>query len=127
MACDNLFFKRAYELAELAGNKGFVPIGAVIVYQNTIISEAHNEHGIHHAEIVAINRANKLHFGEHIIYVTLEPCPMCMWAIKLMHFKSIFFGAYRTKSINRQIFSVGGICETECSTLLKNFFRSKRL
>ena len=123
----NQFFHRAYELALIAYKNNFIPVGAVIEYENKIVSEAHNELSINHAEILAILRSNKHNLVNHSIYITHEPCNMCIEALKLMRIKNIYFGSYRNKDIKYSPFIIGGIHEEECSRLLRSFFLSKRL
>lgn len=126
-----------------------VPIGAVIVKNNEIISSAHNlketyNCAVYHAEIVAIERACKVLNNWYLegcdIYVTLEPCAMCAGALINSRIENIFFGAYDKKAgccktlynlpedsrFNHRIKVQGGILEEECGGLLTNYFRGKR-
>ncbi|MBO7527939.1 MAG: nucleoside deaminase [Clostridia bacterium] len=134
--------KKAKELNE-------VPIGAVIVKDNAIISRAYNnrnstQNAINHAEMLAISKACKKLKSWRLegckIYVTLEPCPMCLGAILNARIEEIVFGAYDKTSKNNMLDIIvnddrlnhkakvfGGILEDECSNILKDFFKTKRL
>lgn len=134
--------KKAYALKE-------VPIGAVIVMGDKVIARAHNlretkKISINHAEILAIQKANKKlgvwQLEDAELYVTLEPCPMCAGAILQSRIKKVIFGAYDPKggsvrSVMRMYDVKGynhypeieeGVLEKECSELLKNFFKELR-
>lgn len=139
----------AIEQAKIAYSKQEVPVGAVIYKNNEIISSSHNlvitnADPTAHAEILAVKQASKALKTEFLtdctIYITLEPCPMCAYAISLARISKIVFGAYDLKrgaiSTNSNIFNksasfykpeiIGGILEDECSELLKEFFRQLR-
>lgn len=134
--------------------KGFqedeVPIGAVIVIDGKVISKAHNitdktQIATKHAEICAIEKACKKtgswRLSDAEMYITLEPCAMCAGAIANARIKRVYFGAYEKKSgcaaslypvlsengLNHSTEYLGGISEEECSALLKNYFKSKRV
>ncbi|PMC33705.1 tRNA-specific adenosine deaminase [Bacillus sp. UMB0899] len=139
----------ALEEAEKAGEIGEVPIGAIIVLDNTVISSAHNlrekeQRSIAHAEILAIDKACK-EIGswrlEHAtLYVTLEPCPMCAGAIVLSRIGRVVYGASDPKGgcagtlmnllqeerFNHQVEVTKGIEEQACSELLSSFFKDLR-
>tara|TARA_Y100001970_G_scaffold3563_1_gene4098 strand:- start:6705 stop:7151 length:447 start_codon:yes stop_codon:yes gene_type:complete len=143
------------EQAILEANKGCsfeeVPIGAVIIdnLSESIIAKTHNQtvlkkNATQHAEILAIEIAckklNSKYLNNTSIFVTLEPCAMCAAAISAVKINYIYFGAYDEKrgsleSImniykEKNIFVpevYGGVNEIECSMLLKNFFKEKRL
>ena len=134
------FMKFAIEEAKKSDND--IPVGAVVVYNGEIIASAHNEREklndiSAHAEILALKKASKV-LDDCEIYVTLEPCPMCGWAILQSRVKSVYFGSYdmnygsftskidlRTLSSNK-INIYGGIEEQECDKLLKIFFKNIR-
>ena len=141
------FMRFALSEAEKAFERDSVPIGAVIVRENEVISVAGNEvmkrkDPIAHAEILAIQRACKILSVRILdkcdIYVTLEPCAMCTQAISLAHIQNLYFGAYSPKYgavVNgAQIFQhslhktnfIGGILESESEKMLKKFFKNKR-
>lgn len=95
------FMKKALKEAEKAYNKGEVPVGAVIVKDGKIISRGHNlkeikKDTIMHAEIIAIEKASKKLDAWRLencdIYVTMEPCPMCMGAIISSRIRKIYYG-----------------------------------
>ena len=139
---------KAIELAKEAADEGEVPVGAVVVKNGEIIATGRNrreskKNALCHAEIEAINNACKALGGWRLfqceLYVTLEPCPMCAGAIINSRIKSIYFGAYDQKAgsfgsiadFNRIPYNhkpevYGGIMESECKTLLTDFFKSLR-
>lgn len=145
---NNEFMIRAIELAELSGNEGEVPVGAVVVKGNEIVGEGRNrreysKNALYHAEIEAIDNACKKLGGWRLwqcdLYVTLEPCPMCAGAIINSRIKTVYFGAYDNKAgsfgsvadfnlipYNHKPEIIGGIMEHECSSLLSNFFKTLR-
>lgn len=140
--------KRALKEAKKAYKKGEVPIGAVVVKDNKIISKAYNQRETKqdptgHAEIIALKKASKKikswRLEDCDIYVTLEPCPMCAGAIIQARIKNLYFGAYDFKSgaassainlfnypWNHQVKVKGGILESESKELLQTFFKSLR-
>lgn len=143
------YIRRALKLAHVAAEMGEVPIGSVIVKDDSIIAEGANrpitDHDpTAHAEIIALRNAGKefknYRLPDLTLYVTLEPCIMCMGAIIHARIRRLVFGAYDPKTgaavscytigsddiLNHQLDITGGICETECSELLKDFFRNKR-
>lgn len=123
-----------------------IPVGAIIVSNGEVIAKAHNtkeqDNDItSHAEIIAIRQASKFINNWRLdncdIYVTLEPCPMCGWAILQSRIKNIYFGSYDKqygafsscnldKISDNKINIYGGIKEKECDSLLKDFFNSIR-
>ncbi len=140
------FMKVAIDLASKSGND--IPVGAVIVKDGKIIAAACNAREkdndiTSHAEILAIRKAEKIldnwRLDDCEMYVTLEPCPMCGWAVIQSRIKSLYFGSYDSKygsftspvdlrKISNQNINVyGGILESECDNLLKNFFSELRL
>ena len=133
---NNIYMKAAIKQAKIAYDKGDVPVGAIIVKDNKIIARAYNKKAItndpiNHAEIIAIKKACKLignwRLNGCTIYVTLEPCPMCMGAIEQARIDCIVFGAKREKSNNTEKATIfGGTLEEECSEVLKKFFQNVR-
>lgn len=132
-------------LDEAKKSGGDLPVGCVIVQNGKIVATAHNEKELTndptaHAEILCIRRASKLlgaRLNECELYVTLEPCPMCMWAIIESRINKLYFGAhdalYGATSVlnlkdlsNSKIEIQGGIMEEECSALIKNYFAKLR-
>ncbi len=146
---DEAWMRYAYRLAQRAERLGEVPVGAVIVKGEQCIAEGWNAViDLHdptaHAEIVALRTAGlaveNYRLGAVTLYVTLEPCVMCMGAISHARINRLVFGAYDTKRgavcnalsladasfLNHHINWVGGILEQECSTLLRDFFKARR-
>ena len=123
-----------------------VPVGAIIVCDNKVIASAHNlkeemNDTTAHAEILAIKQAQKelknWRLDNCEMYVTLEPCPMCAWAIMQSRIKTLYFGSYDKqyggfsvltleKTANSPIKIYGGILEKECDKLLEEFFSKIR-
>ena len=142
------FMEAALALAKQAGEKGEIPVGAVIVKDGEIIATGKNcreekQNALSHAEIEAINQACKKlgswRLEDCELYVTLEPCPMCTGAIINARIKTVIFGAFDLRAgsmdsvinlcdypYNHKPEIYGGICEEECSALLKDFFAELR-
>lgn len=136
--------KRAIDEALKVQND--VPVGAIILKDGEVIALAHNlkeetQDVTAHAEILAIkvaqNKLNSWHLDGCEMFVTLEPCPMCGWAIMQARIKTIYFGSYDSqygafsklelnKIANSPIKIYGGINELECDKLLEDFFMSIR-
>ena len=125
-----------------------IPVGCVIIYDNKVIASTHNLREENndvtaHAEILAIKEAQKKlktsRLTECEMYVTLEPCPMCAWAIIQSGIKTLYFGSYNTqygamgsvldlpKLANSRIKIYGGIEEEKCNKILEEFWNSVRL
>ena len=139
------FMKQAIKIAKKSGND--IPIGAIIVKDDKIIAKAVNsrekhQNAVNHAEIVAIQKANKKlknwRLNDCEMYVTLEPCPMCASAILQSRISKLYFGAsdllngaFGSKSDMRKIMNYeldvkGGILEDECAKILQEFFERLR-
>jgi len=135
--------KKALQEAEMAFEKDEIPVGAVIVVNNTIIARTHNLtellHDVTaHAEMQAITSAANFLGGKYLkgctLYVTLEPCQMCAGALYWSQISKIVFGATDSKrgykTLDTQIHPktevVSGILEKECAELMTNFFQKKR-
>ena len=145
---DEKWMRKAIAVAKRGLQEGEVPIGAVIVYEGKVVSRGYNRRAklqlaSAHAEMMAIDKACKK-FGSWRLpegcklYVTLEPCPMCMGAALNARVDEIYFGAYEQKGrsltsaladanvLNHKTEVVGGVLEEECSALLTDFFSSLR-
>ena len=141
------YMKAALRCAERALKGGEVPIGAVVVYQGKIIGRGYNRRlktqlASAHAEMMAIDAAcRKLHswrLPEAEIYVTLEPCPMCMGAVLNARIDKLYFGAYEQKGrsftrelananlLNHTVEVEGGIMQEACGGLITKFFSDMR-
>ena len=141
------FMKAAIKCAEKALDEGEVPIGAVVVCDGKIIARGYNKRtkkqiATAHAEVEAIEKACKRlkswRIPECEIYVTLEPCPMCMGAMLNARIKKLYFGAYEAKGrsmtaqlaasnlVNHTIEVEGGVMEQQCAEVLSSFFIDMR-
>lgn len=142
------FMKKALKEAKKAYKKGEVPVGCVIVRDDKIVGAGHNlreksNRAIAHAEIIAIEKANKKlkswRLDSCTIYVTIEPCPMCAGAIMQSRIKEVVYGALERKNGSHQsvvnLFEQGynhkvevspGILEQECSSIISDFFKKMR-
>ena len=139
------FMKLAIEVAKKSNHD--IPIGCVIEKNVEILAVAHNlkeenNDVTSHAEIVAIREVSKKNANWRLddcnLYVTLEPCPMCAWAILNSRIKNVYFGAYDlnygafgskinlSTLQNNKIKIYGGILEEECKKLLDDYFKKIR-
>ena len=146
---DELMMRLALEEAAKAPAIGEIPIGAVIVREGQILAKAHNYREIWqdptaHAEIVAIRAAasalGSWRLIDTTLYVTVEPCAMCMGALMLARIPRLVFGTRDPKAgacgsvvdlsiesrLNHQVLVTGGVLEEECQVLLQHFFRRLR-
>lgn len=140
---DTYFMKKALQEAEIAFDKGEVPVGAVIVFKNQIIARAHNLTELlndvtAHAEMQAFTAAADFLGGKYLknctLYVTLEPCQMCAGASYWTQIGKIVYGASEPKlgfsvlqtKLHPKTKVVSGVLEEECGFLLKKFFIEKR-
>ena len=140
---DTYFMKKALQEAEMAFDKGEVPVGAIIVMKDKIIARAHNltetlNDVTAHAEMQAFTSAADFLGGKYLqectLYVTLEPCQMCAGASYWTQIGKIVYGASEPKrgfmnlntTLHPKTKVVSGILENECSQLLKQFFIEKR-
>lgn len=146
---DEAWMRYAIRLAQRAEQQGEVPVGAIVVKDNHCIAEGWNVPiGSHdptaHAEIVAMRSAGlaieNYRLTDATLYVTLEPCVMCIGAMSHARIKRLVFGAYDPKRgavcsalsltdaafLNHRISWDGGVLETECSEMLRDFFKARR-
>ena len=142
------YIEIALKEASKAYKKDEVPVGAVIVKNGKILAKAYNKRessrdATSHAEILCIKKACKkikdFRLLDCDIYVTLEPCLMCLGALLNARVRTIYFGASINKresiksqeiieraGLNHKCNIVGGILEQECSNLVSNYFKDKR-
>lgn len=146
---DEMFMKKAIEIAQKAAAIGEVPIGAVVVKDEDIIASGYNlreteQRSVAHAELIAIDEACKAlgtwRLEGCTLYVTLEPCPMCSGAIVLSRVERVVYGASDPKGgcagtlmnlldeprFNHQAIVTSGVLEEECGEMLSSFFRDLR-
>jgi len=149
MQPDELYMQAAIAEAELARDKGEVPIGAVIVHEGQIIGRGHNlretsNDPTTHAEMVAIRQAAEAigHWRllETTLYVTLEPCVMCMGAMILARIPRLVYACRDPRAgavgsiydfsqderFNHKVEVTEGVLGEECSEMLSSFFRELR-
>ena len=141
---DEQFMRKALYEAEKAAEEGEIPIGAVIVCNDRIISRAHNlTEKLHdvtaHAEMQAITAAADLLGGKYLsnctLYVTVEPCVMCAGAIGWAQIGRIVYGAsdekrgyqlYAPRALHPKAVVTRGVLEAECRQMMQDFFKQKR-
>ncbi len=146
---DLYYMQRAIALAKEAQSKGEVPVGALLVLNNEIIAEGFNcpigtNDPSAHAEMMALRRAaeklKNYRLPDITLYVTLEPCVMCVGAMIHARIKRCVFGAYDKKSgaagsvlnifdekaFNHHVMVEGGLLEDACGEVLSIFFKSRR-
>lgn len=146
MMSDEQYMQQVIREAQKAFDIDEVPVGAIIVMNDSIIAKAHNQvellnDSTAHAEILALTTAfNSLgskYLPDATLYVTVEPCLMCCGALYWSKIGRIVFGAYDDKNGYRKTTGdnnpfhpktviTGGILADECSRLMKEFFKSKR-
>ena len=144
MSQDEQFMRKALIEAQAAYDEGEIPIGAIIVCRDRIISRAHNltetlNDVTAHAEMQAITAAANALGGKYLtdctLYVTVEPCPMCAGAIGWAQIPRIVYGAPDEKRGYRKVAPnafhpkatvVSGVLEEECRSLMQDFFKGKR-
>lgn len=146
-----LYMKMALEEAVKAGQKGEIPVGAVLVDKNGhVISRAHNQVIRHcdptaHAEMLTLKQAAKriqnYRLLDTTLYATIEPCVMCMGAIVHARVKRVVFGAPDLKwggagsvfnlaqcsGLNHKVDVINSVCLKECRSIIQDFFRSIRM
>jgi tRNA(adenine34) deaminase len=143
------YMRQALDLARIAYKEDEVPVGALIVKNNRIVGKGYNQTEMlndptAHAEMIAISSAcatlDSKYLTDCTLYVTLEPCPMCAGALVWTKISRIVFGAMDSnagacgslfniasnKKLNSSAEIIHGIMETECASLLKDFFKQRR-
>ncbi|MBZ5538841.1 MAG: tRNA adenosine(34) deaminase TadA [Acidobacteriia bacterium] len=146
---DDFFMALALEEARVGGEEGEVPIGCVVESGGEVISGAHNRpinlnDPTAHAEILAIREAcrrlGNYRLSGATLYVTIEPCPMCVGGILQARIRRLVYGAADEKAgavdslfhlasdprLNHQVEVISGVREQSCRALMKNFFAGKR-
>ena len=146
---DEKWMKIAISEANLAINEGEIPVGAVIVQNGKLIAKAHNQPILNHdptahAEVEVLRKAGKklknYRLSRSTLYVSLEPCAMCLGAIMHARVERVVFGASDPKSgvcgscinlskekiFNHEISVLGGVLEDECRKILQKFFKERR-
>ena len=143
------FMRAALEQARLAIDAGEVPIGAVVVIDGEIVARAFNQpiravDPTAHAEVLALRaaaqQAGNYRLTGAMLYVTVEPCLMCVGALVHARIKEVVFGAVEPRSgalvstvrgheiagLNHRVTVTGGVLEADCRDLIQQFFREKR-
>jgi tRNA(adenine34) deaminase len=146
---DLIFMRMALEEAARAPVVGEVPIAALIVQHNQVLAHAHNYRELWqdptaHAEVIAIRAAatalRTWRLTDTTLYVTVEPCSMCIGAIILARMSRVVFGAWDPKAgacgsvfdlpsepkLNHRVLVTGGVLEQECQSLVQKFFKELR-
>jgi tRNA(adenine34) deaminase len=149
MDTDEQFMGAALALGREARLRGEVPVGAVVVLDGAVIGEGFNQPiGAHdptaHAEVVALrdaaSRVGNYRLTGATLYVTIEPCQMCVGAMVHARIRRVVYGtrepkagaiesamrAHEHPSLNHRMESTGGVLDEECRALIQEFFREKR-
>ena len=149
MRDDRFWMGKAIEEAERAFRAGEVPIGAVVVRSGQVVGRGHNQTErtgllFEHAELAAlrdaVRRGGRWVLAESAVYVTVEPCVMCVGAMLLARVPKIVFGAREPKTgacesilsipnepaLGHRITVIGGVEADRCAVLLQSFFRERR-
>ena len=141
---DELFMRKALEQAQMARDRGEVPVGAIVTCRERIIARAHNLTELlndvtAHAEMQAVTAAADSLGGKYLdactLYVTLEPCTMCAGALGWAQLGRLVYGAsdekrgfrkFAPNALHPHTEVVAGVLGEECATLIKDFFKQKR-
>jgi tRNA(adenine34) deaminase len=147
--CDEKYMKMALEEAEKAGQRGEVPVGAILLKGDQVLAKDHNRcielsDPTAHAEILVLRKGGEIlknyRLNDTVMYVTVEPCPMCVSAMVHSRISRLVFGALEPKfgaveskfkllddnSLNHKVKVDRGILEKECVQILKGFFKERR-
>ncbi len=146
---DEKYMKMALEEAEQAGQRGEIPVGAILVKGDRVIAKDHNRcielsDPTAHAEILVLRKGGEIlknyRLTETVVYVTVEPCPMCVSAMVHGRISRLVFGSLEPKhgaveskfqllnnnGLNHRVKVDRGVLEEECAEILKTFFRDRR-
>ena len=141
---DERFMRKALDEAQMASDRGEVPVGAVVVCRGRVVARAHNlTETLHdvtaHAEMQAITAAANELGGKYLtgctLYVTVEPCPMCAGAIGWAQIPRIVYGApdpkrgyreYAPRVLHPKATVTAGILEETCRDMMTHFFQDRR-
>jgi tRNA(adenine34) deaminase len=146
---DEKYMRLALKEARKAEERGEVPVGAILVKGDKVLSRDHNRciqlnDPAAHAEVLVLRKAGKVlnnyRLNDTVMYVTAEPCPMCAAAMVHSRISKLVFGTLESKfgavesrfklfqdrSVNHRVEVTGGVLEKECAEVLKNFFRERR-
>jgi tRNA(adenine34) deaminase len=149
MVIDEKYMRMALREAELAARSGEVPVGAVLVKGDRVIAGDHNQcikrsDPTAHAEVLVLRKAGEVlrnyRLSDTVMYVTTEPCPMCISAMIHARISRLVFGTLepkfgavesrfkllREKGLNHPLEVTRGILENECTEILKSFFKNRR-
>ena len=141
--------RKALEQARIAFDEDEVPVGAIVVHEDRIIGAAHNQREslkdpTAHAEMIVITQAadalGSWRLNDCLLYVTLEPCPMCAGAIVQARIPTVIYGTTDSKAgachslyrittdlrLNHQATVIGGVLQEECKAILQEFFAVQR-
>ena len=147
--CDEKYMKMALEEAEKAGQRGEVPVGAILLKGDQVLAKDHNRcielsDPTAHAEILVLRKGGEIlknyRLNDTVMYVTAEPCPMCVSAMVHSRISRLVFGALEPKfgaveskikllddnGLNHKVKVERGILEKECAEILKVFFKERR-
>jgi tRNA(adenine34) deaminase len=147
--CDEKYMKMALEEAEEAGQRGEVPVGAILLKGDQVLAKDHNRcielsDPTAHAEILVLRKGGEIlknyRLNDTVMYVTAEPCPMCVSAMVHSRISRLVFGALEPKfgaveskfkllddnGLNHKVKVDRGILEKECVQILKGFFKERR-
>ena len=147
--CDEKYMKMALEEAEKAGQRGEVPVGAILLKGDQVLAKDHNRcielsDPTAHAEILVLRKGGEIlknyRLNDTVMYVTVEPCPMCVSAMVHSRISRLVFGALEPKfgaveskfkllddnGLNHKVKVDRGILEKECVQILKGFFKERR-
>jgi tRNA(adenine34) deaminase len=146
---DEIYMRMALEEAQIAGQNGEVPVGAILVKGDRVLARDHNRcieysDPTAHAEILVLRKGGEVsgnyRLNETVMYVTAEPCPMCAAAMVHGRVSKLVFGALepkfgaieskfqllKDKNLNHRVKVEGGILAKECGEVLKAFFKERR-